>query len=339
MCCREDRWIWVEVLKKAKNAWQGLTPTAVGALHNVHSGRVRDEDDEFLERLANVRETLIQKETPSAAVTYIENILTADHQKYHDMLVAEEDKRRTLLDMVLALENEKLQLETALIVEGRQQSSLKPRRSDASVAPGLSEIESPTASDSEVETAGPSMTEPLLDDEEGNESDIEDYEFHECESGAAAVSGGSSMSPSHSRAGSAAGMVVAGSAASTDIATALDKLTASSSEGQEMVLNKVPSPDWLSEQGNVFFWLFSVYNYLVVNIRMCTNFSLTISITMQTFQALHHVVTACQSLPSVNAACLSGLSSKKWWAKISLEYACLSTLTNLYQPCKKPRKI
>uniref|UniRef100_A0A1D1ZMT1 PH domain-containing protein n=1 Tax=Auxenochlorella protothecoides TaxID=3075 RepID=A0A1D1ZMT1_AUXPR len=134
----EDRWVWSEALRAAKGAWQGLTPSEAGALARDNEDRILSGDDVFLQYLSTVEDNLVSRNVDSAARAYVADLLVQEHQKLHQVLVAEANKRSSLLKRIYQLENEKRELETAIVVEGRQTSDkrISPSESASVVSDG-----------------------------------------------------------------------------------------------------------------------------------------------------------------------------------------------------------
>lgn len=181
---KEDRWVWMQALQTSKGSWEGVTPAEASALKRDAAARIVTQDEVFMSFLQEVKGKLQSKGVGPEAQAYVEDLLVQEHQRYHEVLVAEENKRRALLDIVYALENDKRQLETAMVVEGTQAAAIKRATSIASDSE-----EQLLAEDERQESGvvgGP-------DEEEAMSSEAED-EFFECESG--------SLSGAHSRGGS-----------------------------------------------------------------------------------------------------------------------------------------
>lgn len=180
---KEDRWVWMQALQTSKGSWEGVTPAEASALKRDGAERIVTQDEAFMMHLQEVKAKLSAAGVPGDMQLYVQDLLIQEHQRYHEVLVAEENKRKALLDIVYGLENEKRQLETALVVEGQQGAGLKRSISSA-------------ASDSEEQLAEYERQESGVvggEDDEEMSSDGED-EFYECESG--------SITTAHSRGGS-----------------------------------------------------------------------------------------------------------------------------------------
>ncbi|EFN52750.1 hypothetical protein CHLNCDRAFT_138340 [Chlorella variabilis] len=122
---KEDRWVWMQALQTCKGSWEGMTPAEASALKRDAGASIVSQDERFMARLQEVKRTLAAKGVSREVSQYMEDLL--EHQQYHEVLVAEENKRKALLDIVYGLENEKRQLETALVVEGTQAAAMKHR--------------------------------------------------------------------------------------------------------------------------------------------------------------------------------------------------------------------
>lgn len=209
----DDRWVWSEALRGAKGAWQGVTPAEAGALRRNHSGRVCAADDAFLSALERVTARLAAAGLDAGTQAYVEDQLVQAHQQYHELAVGEENKRRVLLDMIYALENDKRQLETALVVESAPgRLGVDGRRG------GMLGAAAPAARGAEGGAGGAGGEEEGEEDEEGSaaggdearqmsfalgSSEASDDEFFECETASAGSSRASLVSSSSPQRGGA----------------------------------------------------------------------------------------------------------------------------------------
>ncbi|KAL4420270.1 hypothetical protein ABPG77_005610 [Micractinium sp. CCAP 211/92] len=177
---KEDRWVWMQALQTSKGSWEGVTPAEASALKRDTTERIVTQDEAFMSFLQEVKGKLQSKGVGPEGQAYVEDLLVQEHQRYHELLVAEENKRKALLDIVYALENDKRQLETAIVVEGTQAAAIKRTTSASDSEEQL------LAEDDRQESGvggGP-------DEEDQMSSEAED-EFYECES--------ASLSGAHSR--------------------------------------------------------------------------------------------------------------------------------------------
>ncbi|CAK0773385.1 hypothetical protein CVIRNUC_004060 [Coccomyxa viridis] len=124
---REDRWVWVDALSKAKAAWDDGSrgPDTPLASPPVTQARIVKGDNHFLLDLEGILEKLKEKGASKEVSLYVEDLLVQQHQRYHNFMTVEADKRRRLLEHVQKLQNEKRQLETAMVVESRIQMKAK----------------------------------------------------------------------------------------------------------------------------------------------------------------------------------------------------------------------
>jgi hypothetical protein len=117
---QEDRWVWLEALRAAKLSFEGLSPAEATALQkpksNPESLFYRDTQAEA--RLAGLLNRLKASGVSEEVLEAIEKAFKIEYDTFAEVIVAEEAKRRALLEIVYRLENEKRQLETAMVVEG-----------------------------------------------------------------------------------------------------------------------------------------------------------------------------------------------------------------------------
>ncbi|KAK9809121.1 hypothetical protein WJX72_009685 [[Myrmecia] bisecta] len=188
---KEDRIAWIEALNRAKGTWGGVTPQVAAALtSNAQTqAQIAEGDDEFLELLAAVRGKLAEKGASREVQAYVEDVLLSEHQHYHKHMSAEAEKRRTLLALVKALENEKRQLETASVVEAHL-NNRKLKRSETADGETRSD-----ASES-ISDAEPDIDE--VADTRGQPGDSEDEEFYDAFDEAGRSRSGAPGSPSRS---------------------------------------------------------------------------------------------------------------------------------------------
>lgn len=66
--------------------------------------RITLGDNAFLEQLEAVRARLAERGASAQVAAYVEDVLVAQHQRYHAWMAAEADKRRTLVGLVRSLE-------------------------------------------------------------------------------------------------------------------------------------------------------------------------------------------------------------------------------------------
>ena len=183
---QEDRWVWSQALRSAKGAWDGLSPAAAGALRRTNitntttsaatiapdSGATTSSvshhtpmEEEHSKNLRQVQNTLSGFGVTSQAIEYVKGVLEQYNVQYTQLAATEEIKRQALLDVVYRLENEKRQLETALVVEGQ--------RGDGGGG------SSGTENDTDQQSVSNGDAE-CIERDEGNDSEAED-EFFECE--------------------------------------------------------------------------------------------------------------------------------------------------------------
>jgi hypothetical protein len=131
---QDDRWVWAEALRSAKGAWDGLSPAAAGALRRTPTVATAPaangsrsvstlHSEEHSKKLRQVKSTLSSFGASAQAVEYVIEVLEQYNLQYTQLAATEEIKRQALLDVVYRLENEKRQLETALVVEGQRGGS------------------------------------------------------------------------------------------------------------------------------------------------------------------------------------------------------------------------
>jgi hypothetical protein len=66
--------------------------------------RITSSDNAFLAELEAVRGRLAERGAAPGVLAHVEDVLVAQHQRYHAWMAAEADKRRTLLGLVRSLE-------------------------------------------------------------------------------------------------------------------------------------------------------------------------------------------------------------------------------------------
>ena len=66
--------------------------------------RIVNKDNVFLADLEGVQATLRERGANAELATYVEDLLVQQHQRYHDFMCAEADKRRILLEHLHTLE-------------------------------------------------------------------------------------------------------------------------------------------------------------------------------------------------------------------------------------------
>ncbi|KAK9834197.1 hypothetical protein WJX81_007601 [Elliptochloris bilobata] len=173
---KADRNAWVAYLTAAKGAWGDVTPEVAQALTSPaeSSARITSGDNAFLEELEAVRARLAERGASAEVVAYVEDVLVTQHQRYHAWMAAEADKRRTLLGLVRSLENEKRQLETAMVVEStlvnkaRCGNAIGSRHSLEAGEGGDSEVNSEQSdadADPSIEEGGAGAREDSSDDD------------------------------------------------------------------------------------------------------------------------------------------------------------------------------
>lgn len=130
----DDRWVWVNALRSAKGAWDGMTPTAAGALTRVTPSTLAvgqtspvglQEESATLQRmeeessLEHAQAHLTALGASKEIIQFVIALLEQSFSEKRHILDAEERKRQVLLDIIYRLEDEKRALETAIVVEGR----------------------------------------------------------------------------------------------------------------------------------------------------------------------------------------------------------------------------
>lgn len=191
---KEDRWVWMQALQTSKGSWEGMTPAEASALKRDAAARIVAQDEQFMAHLLEVKQALAGKGVSSDAQLYVEDLLVQEHQRYHEVLVAEETKRRALLEIVYGLENDKRQLETALVVEGTQ-AAAKHRLNCAA-----SDSDEHLEEEDRLESGAAFSPGNGEEGDEGSMSSDADDEFYECES--ASLGGGSSHTHAHAHSNS-----------------------------------------------------------------------------------------------------------------------------------------
>ncbi len=89
--------------------------TACEMWDNLSVHRIRSGDEEFLEFLGSVRQKLGGKGATGPTADYVEGLLMEAHQRYHELLVGEENKRKALLNIIYGLEVRAAMLAEALL--------------------------------------------------------------------------------------------------------------------------------------------------------------------------------------------------------------------------------
>lgn len=194
---QEDRWVWREALRSAKGAWNGLSPAAAGALRrtniNAHTATtitpasdttaLSVHSEEHSQKLREVQNTLSSFGVTSQAIEYVTGVLEQYDLQYIQLAATAEIKRQALLDVVYRLENEKRQLETALVIEGQCSGfgggGGSARGSAHGSGSGGTEIDTDQQSVSNNGDAECVERDGVCGDQ-GNDSEVED-EFFECE--------------------------------------------------------------------------------------------------------------------------------------------------------------
>lgn len=135
----EDRWAWLEALLAAKGTWTGFKPI-VEALqfdNNTWDSSAKQQSENLkkkgketnailnaesvssdLERILEDAKTSIRGlEMPAMTRALLDKILEKMHTSLMDWSFAEESKRKALTELIYELDDQKRQLETALVVE------------------------------------------------------------------------------------------------------------------------------------------------------------------------------------------------------------------------------
>lgn len=66
--------------------------------------RIAKRVSAFLEKLEAIQKRLTERGATGEVVSYVSDVLLQQHQRYHESLAAEVDKRKALLDLVKRLE-------------------------------------------------------------------------------------------------------------------------------------------------------------------------------------------------------------------------------------------
>jgi hypothetical protein len=169
---QDDRWVWHNAILESR---QNLEESRVNMLPaGEHSAP--HAEDHFLVQLEAIQHKLEELGASAEVKMYVVDLMRTMHTKYHRLADAEYDKRKTLLNILYRLENEKRELETAAAVEARL--------IDGNETPPQDDLEEACSID--VSHASMFVEE---EDEEGSED-----EFFECETYSDAVT-----SPAHGR--------------------------------------------------------------------------------------------------------------------------------------------
>lgn len=110
---QDDRWVWIDAIQEAKMDLEKRQMSRIDEHSTVHS------KDHFKSQTEHIRQKLEELGGSQSLITYVVGLVTDMHTRYHDLADSEFSKRKTLLDIVYRLENEKRQLETNAAVEGR----------------------------------------------------------------------------------------------------------------------------------------------------------------------------------------------------------------------------
>ncbi|CAL8470152.1 g9694 [Coccomyxa elongata] len=140
---KEDRWAWMQALRQAKEVWDDRTPETPDVTAPKSNARIVSGDNNFLMDLEGVHERLKERGATDDLCSYVEDLLMNQHQRYHNFMTAEADKRRLLLEYLHKLENDKRQLETAMVVESRisNKNRIVSRRSLGDTPDGMEQSE------------------------------------------------------------------------------------------------------------------------------------------------------------------------------------------------------
>lgn len=178
---QEDRWVWIEALKAAIGSWQGLSAAESASLNQQLSDWTLQQDIDLGDRVEHLKAELANFGASSKIISSAEAFLRSQSKYYREIVANEEVKRRALLEIVYRLENEKRQLETAIVIEGTkagEQSTLTVSSSQEDDATDHEEEQQEEGG----KRAGKYVT-AVPDDE------ALDDEFFECESLASYASG------------------------------------------------------------------------------------------------------------------------------------------------------
>ena len=111
----DDRWVWISAIQEAKMDLEKRQMSRIPV--DEHS--IGHYKDHFKSQMERIRQKLGELGGSESLITYVVGLVTDMHGRYHDLADSEFSKRRTLLDIVYRLENEKRELETNAAVEGR----------------------------------------------------------------------------------------------------------------------------------------------------------------------------------------------------------------------------
>jgi hypothetical protein len=66
--------------------------------------RIVNRDSAFLEKLDTIQKRLVERGANPDIVTFVSDVLLQQHQRYHESLTAEVEKRKVLTDLLKRLE-------------------------------------------------------------------------------------------------------------------------------------------------------------------------------------------------------------------------------------------
>lgn len=161
--CQDDRWVWIRALQDVMEKRGGL---AYADDHAIPNAKIH-----FADKLEMIQAHLDTMGAGREVKAYVIELVSKMHMKYHDLADSEHKKRKTLLDIVYRLENEKRELETSAAVEAGLL--------EEDIAGEESEDESSTQQYDSV--LRHSICRDVSSDEEHEEEEDDDDEFYECE--------------------------------------------------------------------------------------------------------------------------------------------------------------
>lgn len=115
----DDRWIWLAALRSAKTAWARASSTPRGG--EDASGRA--ETAAFEGALTSVSARVRAQGGSASLEAGVREAFIAEHERQESLREGDARRAEVLLARVYELENERRQLETALVVEGRSRGS------------------------------------------------------------------------------------------------------------------------------------------------------------------------------------------------------------------------
>lgn len=219
--CQDDRWVWIRAIEE--NSVRGKERVVVYAEdHSVPNAKVHFED-----KVKMIMGKLGEMGATGEVTSYVVDLLRTMHMKYHDLADSEFEKRKTLLDIVYRLENEKRELETSAAVE----AGFMGEQHGADVS-------------EDDESLNQQMYDSLLQDE-GESS--EDDEYFECESHFGDVNGHHSR---HSSLGDLASFSAVCSLDTDELEDVSGHASPSKKQNSVKELAPCVTPAWLLNEGD-----------------------------------------------------------------------------------------